>query len=68
MSRLFGWLTVRLVAATFALYPALALAGEQAAEKGLGMTIGGWAMLIISWSAITALAIFCFRLLFTNKD
>jgi hypothetical protein len=43
-------------------------AGETAATTDLGMTVGGWAMLIISWSAILGLGFFCFRLLLKTKD
>jgi hypothetical protein len=33
------------------------------------MTFAGWTMLIVSWTLITALCVFCFyRVLFNNKE
>ena len=32
------------------------------------MTLGGWILLIFSWGAILALAVFCFVKVFTRKE
>ncbi len=37
------------------------------ASRALGMTAGGWTMMIVSWTAIFLLAAFCFSRIFRDR-